>query len=126
MTEILKECSAPGCHTLIPRGRRHCEDHEKAEMRAYNRSRRADPNRDDSFYSSASWRATRAAFLARHPLCELCQREGRITAATIADHRIARHEGGSNDQANLRSLCSHHHSLRHGADGSRWGKQLSC
>jgi 5-methylcytosine-specific restriction enzyme A len=45
------------------------------------------------------------------PLCVMCQREGRLTPATVVDH-VERHEG---DVAKfmlgkLQSLCAHCHS----------------
>lgn len=48
--------------------------------------------------------------LTAHPLCKMCQAEGKATAATIADH-VTPHRG---DEAlfwngELQSLCKRHH-----------------
>ena len=32
------------------------------------------------FYNSMAWRNTRAAYIQRHPLCEECERQGRVVA----------------------------------------------
>lgn len=43
-------------------------------------------------YTTRKWRAFRADFLRRNPLCVMCQEQGRITVATIVDH-IRPHKG---------------------------------
>ena len=58
------------------------------------------------------WRKAREAYLRAHPLCVMCQAEGRVMAATVVDH-IEPHRG---DQAlfwrrsNWQALCATHHS----------------
>ncbi|WP_051960480.1 hypothetical protein [Devosia riboflavina] len=37
-------------------------------------------------YKTARWRRVRALQLSEQPLCENCQRHGRVTAATVCDH----------------------------------------
>lgn len=37
-------------------------------------------------YKTARWRRLRLAQLQLQPLCENCQRHGRVTAATVCDH----------------------------------------
>lgn len=34
------------------------------------------------------WRQARAGYLAKHPYCVFCERDGRSTAATVVDHSI--------------------------------------
>ncbi|AHE51713.1 HNH endonuclease [Sphingomonas sanxanigenens DSM 19645 = NX02] len=64
----------------------------------------------DSWYKTARWQRRRAAQLRDEPLCRMCQGEGRITAATIADHVIP-HRGDPVLfwQGELQSLCKPHH-----------------
>jgi 5-methylcytosine-specific restriction enzyme A len=54
------------------------------------------------------WRKARAAYLASHPICVHCEREGRVTAATVVDH-VERHEGQQDrlfwDVRNWQPLC---------------------
>lgn len=58
------------------------------------------------------WQQAREGFLRSHPLCVYCQREGRVTAATVVDHAIA-HRGDMAlfwDKSNWQSLCGPCHS----------------
>lgn len=57
------------------------------------------------------WDKARRTFLSRHPLCVMCEREGRVTAATVVDHIIP-HRGDQKlfwDTGNWQSLCKPHH-----------------
>ncbi|WP_236233223.1 HNH endonuclease [Pseudomonas tohonis] len=58
------------------------------------------------------WQQAREQFLRDNPLCVYCQREGKVTAATIVDH-IIQHCGDQDlfwDQTNWQGLCVPHHS----------------
>lgn len=57
------------------------------------------------------WDKARLTYLQRHPLCVYCERQGRVTAATVVDHIIP-HRGDQKlfwDTANWQSLCKPHH-----------------
>lgn len=57
------------------------------------------------------WRKARATYLAHHPLCRMCEQQGRVTAATVVDH-ITPHRGDSAlfwDTDNWQQLCKPHH-----------------
>lgn len=57
------------------------------------------------------WRKARAQFLKEHPLCEYCEREGRVMAASVVDHRIP-HRGDQKvfwDTSGWVPLCPHCH-----------------
>lgn len=59
-------------------------------------------------YKGARWRALRAAQLAREPLCKPCLAVGRVTPATVANHRTP-HKGDLLlffDPENLESACA--------------------
>src|SRR5690349_13252540 len=61
----------------------------------------------------------RGVQLGRKPLCEECEKEGVVTAATDVDHRIP-HRGSWElfvDETNLVSLCHSHHSRKTGRGG---------
>ncbi len=61
-------------------------------------------------YAHRRWRRLRAAFLAEHPLCKLCEARGRVTPATVVDHRKAISAGGDPwDWDNLQGLCKTDH-----------------
>lgn len=85
---ILKPCCAPLCGALIPRGKRFCDVHARAERKR----RGAMPLQ--SLYSCARWRELRARFLAANPCCEACKaaNPSRLTPATVCDH-ITPHKG---------------------------------
>jgi 5-methylcytosine-specific restriction protein A len=58
------------------------------------------------------WQQAREGFLRSHPLCLYCQRDGRVTAATVVDH-VNPHRGDMTafwDKANWGSLCAPCHS----------------
>lgn len=45
-----------------------------------------------ALYNTAAWKRKRLAQLAAQPLCAMCEAQGRVTAATIADH-VVPHRG---------------------------------
>lgn len=58
------------------------------------------------------WQQARAAYLREHPLCVMCQAEGRVTVATVVDH-IEPHRGDRSlfwRRSNWQPLCATHHS----------------
>ncbi len=61
-------------------------------------------------YGKAGWQTKRQMQLKREPLCRYCKEQGRITAATVADH-ITPHKGNAEAFWNneLQSLCKHCH-----------------
>lgn len=57
------------------------------------------------------WQRTRAGFLKKHPICEMCRQIARTTAATVVDH-IKPHKGDLKlfwDRNNWQALCKHCH-----------------
>lgn len=57
------------------------------------------------------WQQARRAFLSEHPLCRMCEEEGRVTAATVVDH-ITPHKGDEAlfwDRSQWQALCKRHH-----------------
>ena len=101
-------CGYPGCPELTER--QYCPAHEKVVSSQYNRYGRT-PEMKCRY--NGAWPRVRRAFLAAHPLCEMCLREGRTTAAEHVHHIIPLSDGGTNDDANLQSLCKRHHSSVH-------------
>jgi 5-methylcytosine-specific restriction enzyme A len=63
------------------------------------------------WYSTAAWRKRREHQLTIEPLCRMCLAEGRIEAATVADHAIP-HRGDPDLfwHGELQSLCATCHS----------------
>lgn len=59
-----------------------------------------------------AWQKASKAFLRERPLCAFCDREGRVTAATLVDH-IEPHRGDMAlfwDRSNWQPLCTPCHS----------------
>lgn len=53
------------------------------------------------------WDKLRKVILTRDSyLCQACKAKGRITAASQVDHVKVKAKGGTDDPANLRSLCA--------------------
>ena len=71
--------------------------------------------------NSGRWRALRKQVLERHPLCERCQREGLVAAATEVHHRqpvetavtASQKERLMFDPFNLSPLCHRCHVATH-------------
>ena len=62
-----------------------------------------------------------------HPLCVMCQGEGRLTAATVVDH-VKPHRGDLVlfwDRANWQGLCKLHHDAAKGREERR-GAAIGC
>lgn len=53
----------------------------------------------------AEHKRIRRQLLKERPLCEECQRKGRITLATIADHIVPLSRDGKTEWSNYQSLC---------------------
>jgi 5-methylcytosine-specific restriction endonuclease McrA len=54
------------------------------------------------------WQRERLVFLRANPLCVYCAQEGRVTAASVVDHRIP-HQGDERlfwDRSNWQPLCA--------------------
>jgi 5-methylcytosine-specific restriction enzyme A len=99
-------CGQPGCPALVLRGRARCAAHE--QKRDQERGTAAERGYD------ARWRRYRVTYLAANPLCVVCQKEGRVTPATVVDH-VQAHKGDPAlmwDPANHRAVCAPHHNER--------------
>lgn len=64
-------------------------------------------------YDSPRWRKVRKLHLQANPLCVECQKEGRVTEATVLDHIKRVNDGGSFwDSSNHQGLCTSHHNKK--------------
>ena len=114
----LKPCRYPGCPKLVET--RYCEEHAKQVASDYEKYDR-DPKVRARY--SGAWKKIRSRFIAEHPLCELCQRQGRITCANEVHHILPLSRGGTHRQDNLMSLCTSCHSSITAKDGDRWRRR---
>ena len=111
-----RPCGHPGCPKLATDGGQYCEEHQKLEQKRYNKYERSpDSNRK---YGRA-WQRIRARYVAVHPLCELCLKEGRLTPVQEVHHIIPISKGGTHEQSNLMSLCQSCHTKLHHELGDR-------
>lgn len=78
-----------------------------------------------TYYNSALWRTTRLEYKSKHPICERCLHEGRVTPMTDVHHMCKFGQGRTaserwqllTDMDNLVSLCSKcHHEVHTNKD----------
>jgi 5-methylcytosine-specific restriction protein A len=67
------------------------------------------PKTADPFYSTPEWKATRQRIFRRDSFC--CVVVGCGQRAIVCDHIVSRHDGGFDDDSNLRSLCRLHDNM---------------
>ena len=114
--KAMKPCGYPGCPALTDR--QYCPEHQKLVSSHYNRYERT-PTMKRQY--NGAWPRIRKAFIAAHPLCEVCQSEGRVTAAAEVHHIVPLAQGGTHAEDNLMALCKECHSRITAREGGRWG-----
>lgn len=87
-----RPCAYPGCPALSDG--RYCPEHQKVITAHYNRYERDPASRKR--YGRA-WKRIRDSYIAEHPLCEQCQRDGGSSypAAVAGRHARARQSYGA-------------------------------
>lgn len=110
-----RPCSYPGCPKLTDG--RFCEEHAKLEAKRYEKYDR-DPETRRRY--GRAWKRTRDSYVQQHPLCELCQKDGRLTATEEVHHKVPLSEGGTHARDNLIALCKPCHARIHAECGDRW------
>lgn len=103
-----KPCKFPGCPHLTHDD--YCDEHRLLARKRYEKYERDPATRQR--YGSA-WRKIRTRYVALHPLCEMCEKEGRLTPVEAVHHKIELSVGGTNDFSNLMSVCKSCHSKIH-------------
>lgn len=92
------------CGSVVASGKRcACEIVRDRDRKARHDQTR--PTANERGYG-AKWREARAAFLTKHPRCEMCDQP-----ATVVDHKTP-HKGNMRlfwDRSNWQGLCAHHH-----------------
>lgn len=113
-----RPCSQPGCPELTDG--QYCARHRKEDYKKYNRFKRDEFSK--WFYNSPEWQRLRKQKLRLNPLCEHCEREGKVRPATVVDHIVPIKEGGiALDINNLQSLCKPCHDSKTAREDGRWG-----
>lgn len=119
-----RPCAYPGCPALADG--KYCPKHEAVveekrleEQRQYNRYERS-PEIVRQY--GARWRKLRAEYVALHPLCEQCLKEGRMVPVEEVHHIKPIKDGGTHSFDNLMSLCQSCHTKLERELGTRRGR----
>lgn len=117
MNKARRYCKAYPCNNIATNGA-YCQEHKPA----------AAQKETHPFYLSVQWRRFRDWYIGKHPLCEQCEREGRLTLAAMVDHIIEIKDGGAlTDEENAMSLCWKCHGIKTADERSkRKNHQESC
>lgn len=111
-----RPCSFPGCPELAVEGKQYCAEHQRREDARYNHyTRSPDVNKK---YGRA-WKRIRDRYASKHPLCEMCLAEGRMTPTAEIHHKVPVSKGGRHDEENLMALCRSCHNKIHREIGDR-------
>lgn len=82
-----------------------------------------------NYYNLQSWRKGRLRHLREYPLCVQCRSIGKITIATVVDHKVP-HRGDRDiffNEAGWQSMCVQHHNEKTAAeDGGFGNRRLSA
>jgi 5-methylcytosine-specific restriction protein A len=113
-----RPCRWPGCPALTTA--RFCESHRKDDRRAVDQRRGTAAQRGYGH----RWQKYRKQFIAEHPLCEECRKNGRVAATFAVDH-IVPHKG---DEAlfwaptNHQGLCETCHNIKTATEDGGFGR----
>lgn len=99
-----RPCTHPGCSALVRDGSGRCAKHPKpAWQKPANATKRITGRR---------LQRMRADLFRRKPMCEECERHGRVKLATQRDHKVPLAEGGADDETNEQALCDDCHEAK--------------
>ena len=125
-------CKHPGCRRPVPRGEDFCGQHKSDAEKHAAAARKAREARRTAFKGSSAkrgygyrWQKLRNCFIAQHPFCEQCMKQGRLTLATDVDH-IKPHRGDPIllfDEENLQALCHACHSRKTASEDGGFGNE---
>ena len=110
-----RPCAYPGC-CLLAEHEQYCAEHKKAKDKHYNQYER-DPASSKRY--GRSWKRIRDTYIKAHPLCEECQKQGKLTPAEEVHHKLPIKKDGSHSRDNLMSLCRSCHNKIHAELGDR-------
>ena len=109
-----RPCTFLGCGRLVHGGSR-CDEHKRVETGKFNDRRRG--SRHERGYGSA-WSKLREAIMLRDKgVCQPCWKRGVATPAHAVDHIKPKHEGGTDDSANLQAICRACHAEKTAREG---------
>jgi len=114
-----KQCSYPGCPELVERGTQYCERHQAKAYSDYDNYVRTD---EEKARYRGSWERIRAAYLLKHPYCEVCFSQGVMKSAQMVHHVKPLSQGGSHAESNLQAICYACHGKQHPEKGQNRSK----
>lgn len=127
---LMKICAFPGCHRLVTITGKYCELHKKSGNEREARFIKERESKRVRYAGSSSergygyrWKKLRDRFIAKHPHCVECLKQGIMTLATDVDH-IVPHRGDPAllyDENNLQSLCKSCHSKKTAREDGGFG-----
>ena len=109
-----RPCKVRMCPNLVHGRGQYCEEHADLGIRKDTR-----PSARLRGYDK-EWYRIRNAYIQAHPYCE---EEGCGRLAEQVDHKVPLRAGGTNDWANLRSLCTSCHSRKTAKYDGGFGNQ---
>jgi len=109
-----KPCAYPGCPSLTDK--QYCPQHETQARREYDKYERS-PHVNKTY--GRAWKRIRDRYTQLHPLCEMCQAEGKLTPVEEVHHKLPVSKGGTHARDNLISLCRACHMKIHHEIGDR-------
>jgi len=113
-TKPKRPCSYPGCPKLTDG--QYCEDHAAVARRQYNKYERS-PDINKKY--GRAWKRIRDRHISQHPLCEECEKQGKLVPAEEVHHKKPISQGGTHARDNLMSLCRSCHTKIHHEIGDR-------
>ena len=72
----------------------------------------------DRPYNSKQWRNLSKRFLAAHPICVECEKNGKVKAASVTDH-ISHDQFDFFDESGLQALCHKCHNSKSGKEAHK-------
>lgn len=121
--KLKRPCNKPGCPELTNNG--YCDEHKKQKQQQQDERRGTAHERGYTY----RWAQYSTLYRKKHPLCVMCEREGKIVGSQHVDHIIA--VRGAKDpmfwkEENHQALCQSCHSRKTIAeDGGFVGKWKS-
>ncbi|MBR3298914.1 MAG: HNH endonuclease [Clostridia bacterium] len=111
-----RPCGMSGCPLFAEDGSPYCKEHGKKQRDSYNRYERS-PDINKKY--GRAWKRIRDRYTSKHPLCERCLEEGRLTPVEEVHHIVPISKGGDHRETNLMSLCQSCHTKIHHELGDR-------
>ena len=103
MNKPPKYCAAFPCFYLAEPPSAYCHNHQRARV----------PKEAAPFYLSVQWRRFRDWYIKQHPICEQCDKEGRLTPTVMVDHIVEISDGGAlTSEDNVQALCWKCHGIK--------------